>query len=111
MLKQTYISKYAADIAQLCSNYGVTRLYAFGSVVTDKFDPVTSDIDLLVTMDVTSPIERGENLIGLWDGLELLLNRKVDLLTVESLKNPILVSSVNENKVLIYDRSGKEVSV
>ncbi|MEQ9299150.1 MAG: nucleotidyltransferase domain-containing protein [Cyclobacteriaceae bacterium] len=111
MLKQTYISKHTAAIVQLCSDYGVNRLYAFGSVVTDKFDPVTSDIDLLVTMDVMSPMDRGENLIGLWDSLELLFDKKVDLLTDESLKNPVLSSSIKENKVLIYDRSGKEVSV
>jgi uncharacterized protein len=35
-------------IRAICREYGVARLDVFGSVQTDKFDPVTSDIDFLV---------------------------------------------------------------
>jgi predicted nucleotidyltransferase len=49
-------------------------LYAFGSSTTDKFDKEKSDIDLLVEIDATDPIERGEKLISLWDTFELFFS-------------------------------------
>ena len=35
-------------IRALCREYGVARLELFGSAATDAFDPVRSDIDLLI---------------------------------------------------------------
>ncbi|MBF9253121.1 nucleotidyltransferase domain-containing protein [Pontibacter sp. 172403-2] len=52
---------------KLCRSHQVRYLYAFGSSVTDRFDKETSDIDLLVEIDVPDPIERGEMLMSLWD--------------------------------------------
>ena len=38
------LEKYFADITKLCSTHKVKSLYAFGSVLTDKFND-NSDID------------------------------------------------------------------
>ena len=81
-------------------------MYAFGSSTTDKFNDTTSDIDLLVEIDVPDPIERGEKLLSLWDTFELFFHRKVDLLTDSSVRNPYLRKNIDSTKVLIYD--GKE---
>jgi uncharacterized protein len=43
----------------LCSDHQVKYLYAFGSSVTDRFDPVSSDIDLLVEIEDPDPVGRG----------------------------------------------------
>ena len=67
---QDEIKKRLDDFRNLCSEHQVRYLYAFGSSVTDKFNPVNSDIDLLVEIDDTDPIERGEKLIDLWDKFE-----------------------------------------
>ena len=81
-------------------------MYAFGSSTTDKFNDITSDIDLLVEIDIPDPIERGEKLLSLWDTFELFFHRKVDLLTDSSVRNPYLRKNIDSTKVLIYD--GKE---
>ena len=95
----------------LCSDHQVKSLYAFGSSVTDRFDPAHSDIDLLVEIDNADPIERGENLIDLWDKFESFFNKKIDLLTDSSIKNPILRKSIDNTKILIYDGTGKKVLI
>ena len=97
------ISKNRKQFIFLCKNHNVKYLYAFGSSVSEKFDPEKSDIDLLVEIDSKDPIDRGEKLLSLWDLFEDFFNRKVDLLTDASLRNPFLRKSIDSTKVLIYD--------
>lgn len=97
--------KNREDFVALCRNHNVKQIYAFGSAVSDKFDPAKSDIDLLVEIDEPDPIERGEKILSLWDKLETFFKRKVDLLTNPNIRNPYLRKSVDETKVLIYDAS------
>jgi len=86
-------------------------LYAFGSSTTDKFNDITSDIDLLFEIDVPDPIERGEKLLSLWDTFELFFHREVDLLTDSSVRNPYLRKNIDSTKVLIYDGNGSKILV
>ncbi|MCW3787272.1 nucleotidyltransferase family protein [Plebeiibacterium sediminum] len=97
------------DFANLCRSHKVKYLYAFGSSITDHFDSDSSDIDLIVELDASDPIERGEFLIDLWDKFELFFKRKVDLLTESSINNPVLRSNIDRTKILIYE--GKEQKV
>jgi predicted nucleotidyltransferase len=99
------------DFLNLCKVHKVKKLYAFGSSITDHYDEQASDIDLLVEIDDNDPLERGEKLISFWDGLEAFFQRKVDLLTNSSIKNPILRNNINRTKVLIYDGKGQKVFV
>jgi uncharacterized protein len=108
-LKET-INNKLDDFLRLCENHNVSNLYAFGSSITDRFDENLSDIDLLIEIDNEDPIERGENLINVWDKFELFFQRKVDLLTYSSIKNPILKKNIESTKVLIYDRKMHKVS-
>ena len=94
----------------LCKTHDVKTLYAFGSSVNNQFDEESSDIDLLIEMDTQDPIERGENLMSLWDKFELFFQRKIDLLTNSSIKNPILRKNIDSSKVLIYDGKKQEIS-
>ena len=107
MIIKDEISKKRADFTILCKSHKVKYLYAFGSSTTDKFDPKSSDIDLLVEIDSKDPVDRGEKLLSLWDLFENFFNRKVDLLTESSLRNPFLKKSIDSTKVLIYDGSGQ----
>ena len=111
MIIANEISKRIEDFKAVCSNHGVKYLYAFGSSVTDRFDSKASDIDLLVEIDDFDPIERGEKLISLWDTFEDFFNRKVDLLTDSSIRNPFLRKRIDSTKILIYDGSGKKVLI
>jgi len=99
------------DFRDLCVDHQVKSLYAFGSSVTDKFDPINSDIDLLVDIENPDPIERGEKLLDLWDKFEAFFNKKIDLLTDSSIRNPILRKSIDNTKILIYDGAGQKVFI
>jgi predicted nucleotidyltransferase len=105
------ILKKTNDFNNLCKNHKVKYLYAFGSSTTEKFDNKESDIDLLVEIDDPDPIERGEKLISFWDRLESFFNRKVDLLTDSSLRNPFLRKSIDSTKILIYDGSRQKILI
>ena len=94
MVVQNEISKNKGEFTNLCQRHKVKYIYAFGSSVTERFNFEKSDIDLLVEIDDPDPIERGEYLISLWDSLENFFNRKVDLLTDSSLRNPYLRESI-----------------
>ena len=106
------IKKYRKGLKNLCrDNAAVKKMYFFGSVLSEKFSENTSDIDVLVEVADLPPEERGENLIALWDGLEILFNRKVDLLTEDSLRNPFLKKEVEQTKKLIYDRQNCKIFI
>jgi uncharacterized protein len=96
-------------LVRLCVSHKVDKLYVFGSAATDHFDPAKSDIDLLVDLTITDPIEYGETLLNLWDCFEVFFGRKVDLLTNESIQNPYLKKEIEDTKKLIYERQGEKV--
>ena len=93
----------SSEFLSLCKSHDVKTLYAFGSSTTDRFKDESSDIDLLVELDTKDPMKRGENLLDLWDKFERFFQRKVDLLTNSSIRNPILRKSIDSTKILIYD--------
>lgn len=108
-LKETIKSKLN-EFLLLCKSHNVKILYAFGSSVSNNFNEDSSDIDLIIEIDCDDPIERGENLINIWDEFELFFQRKVDLLTNASIKNPVLRKSIDASKILIYDGKEQKVS-
>lgn len=107
----TLIKERYTDFVELCRSHKVGKIYAFGSSITDHFDPTQSDIDLVVYVDIDDPVDRGETLLSLWDKLEALFKRKVDLLTEDSIRNPYLKANINRTKKLIYDGEGEKVFV
>ena len=99
------------EFESMCKEYKVSSLCAFGSSTRDDFDENLSDIDLLIAIDTTDPLEKGEYLLQIWDRFEHFFQRKVDLLTYTSIKNPVLKKNINSSKVLIYDGKKQEVCV
>jgi len=111
MVIKNEILKRANDFSALCKNHKVKSLYAFGSSTNSNFNFEESDIDLLVEIDAKDPIERGEKLMSFWDMMESFFNRKVDLLTESSIRNPFLRKSIDSTKVLIYDGARQKILV
>lgn len=107
----TLIKERYTEFVELCRSHKVDKIYAFGSSITNHFDPVTSDIDVVVKLNIDDPLDRGEALLSLWDNLEALFKRKVDLLTEDSIRNPYLKSNIDRTKKLIYDGEGAKVFV
>jgi len=108
-MKESIKSKLTEFLA-LCKSHDVKNIYAFGSSVTGNFDEESSDIDLLIEIDSDDPIVRGENLMSIWDKLEEFFQRKVDLLTNASIKNPVLRRNIDNTKILIYDGKEQKIS-
>lgn len=94
--------KIKESLKALCVKHKVKFLFAFGSVLRSDFDKNNSDIDLIVEIDYENPVEKGEHLMQLWSELELLLHKKVDLLTSNIINNPILKMEIENTKKLIY---------
>ncbi|MBY0244890.1 MAG: nucleotidyltransferase domain-containing protein [Sphingobacteriaceae bacterium] len=93
--------KVLENIHKLCLLYNVEKMYAFGSVLNSNFNN-KSDIDLLVKFKNIELEMYFENYINLKENLEKLFKRDVDLLEEQTLKNPILIQSINKSKELIY---------
>jgi predicted nucleotidyltransferase len=85
----------------LCNTYNVEKMYLFGSVLNSNFS-ATSDIDLLVKFKPIELANYFDNYINFKENLESLFGREVDLLEEQTLKNPILIKSINKSKALIY---------
>jgi uncharacterized protein len=88
-------------LKQLCRQYRVKAMYAFGSVCSDKFNE-NSDIDFLITFDDITIEQYTDNYFDLHYNLEDLFNRKIDLITENSLNNPYFIESIEKSKQLIY---------
>ncbi|MNR42005.1 Nucleotidyltransferase domain protein [compost metagenome] len=88
-------------IKNLCETHNVEKLYLFGSAVTTKFNE-ESDIDFLVKFKSFDLKLYFINYIDLKSKLKNLLHREIDLVEEQTLKNPYLISSIEENKELIY---------
>jgi len=89
------------DLKRLCEIYKVRTMYAFGSVCTDKFNE-NSDIDFLISFDNLSLDQYTDNYFNLHYELQDLFDRRIDLLTENSLSNPFFIKGINQTKQLIY---------
>ena len=79
----------------------ILKAWLFGSVSRGEDTP-ESDIDILVTFDPKAKVGLFKH-AGMIDELETLLNRQVDLVPSDALY-PSIRSSVEKDKILIYER-------
>ena len=93
--------KYKDDIERLCKIYNVKSLYAFGSVLSDKFNS-KSDIDFIVDFDLPEISRYADNYYALKFSLEDVLKRQIDLLEEKAIKNPYFIQSIENQRQLIY---------
>ncbi len=100
-MNQTITSKHT-EIAEICRAHGVRKLELFGSATSDAFDPNRSDFDFVVDFADRSP-GYARRYLSFADSLEALLDRKVDLITERSIKNPYLRHGIDSTKVAVYE--------
>lgn len=103
------ISENIDQIIQLCKTNKVISLFAFGSVITDKFNS-ESDIDLVVEIDESDPISYSDKYFNLKFQLEELFKRQIDLLEQKAIRNRFLKSEIDQTKVLIYGKGNKNLA-
>jgi predicted nucleotidyltransferase len=97
----TVLDNHIKDINRLCSNHKVKTLYAFGSVLSDKFNK-DSDIDLVVNFEQIDVLLYADNYFDFKFSLQKILNRPIDLLEEKAIKNPYFRQSINQQRQLIY---------
>ncbi len=88
-------------IRDLCAKHKVGKLFAFGSVLTNKFQS-HSDIDFVVDFKGVDLYDYADNYFDLKFSLENIFKREVDLLEDKAINNPYLRKSIDSSKKLIY---------
>lgn len=86
----------------LCKKHKVGKLYAFGSILTPRFND-NSDIDILVNFN--SEIDHNnyaDNFFDFYNALKSLFGRDVDLVDETAVENPYFKEELEETKRLIY---------
>jgi uncharacterized protein len=100
------------EIADLCRRYRVERLDVFGSAASGQFTPEQSDLDFIVRFQHRAPTgEYADRYLGLADALEALFQRRVDLVSEESIRNPYFRREVEATRQPLYDRARAETAV
>jgi predicted nucleotidyltransferase len=97
----TLLEKHSNDINKLCKNHKVKKLYAFGSVLTDKFSQ-TSDIDLIVDFDNIDVTRYADNYFAFKFSLQDILKHPIDLLEEKAIKNPYFKQAISQKRQLVY---------
>lgn len=95
------LNKNIDTIRDLCSKHKVGKLFAFGSVLTEKFQN-NSDIDFVVDFQEVDLYDYADNYFDLKYSLENLFKRDVDLLEDKTIINPYFRQSIDSSKELVY---------
>jgi predicted nucleotidyltransferase len=96
------IGPRAAQLPELCRRVGLRRLELFGSATTDRFDSGRSDLDFIYEFEDLSSPTLADQFFELWEGLEALFGRKVDLVSARSIRNPYFLRKVNGQRRVLY---------
>ena len=96
-----FVDQNMDELRRLCIMYNVEKMYLFGSVLTPSFNN-RSDIDFLVKFKDIDLSTYFDNYMNFKLNLENLFGREVDLVEEQTLKNPILINSINKSKELVY---------
>ena len=88
------------DVERICKKYNISELSVFGSSLRGDFDD-DSDLDILISfLDVwqNDPFD----ILHIEDEFKMLLNRQVDIVCKEGLKNPIRKKNILTHREVIY---------
>jgi len=96
------IDAQRSALESMCRKHRVRRLEVFGSAADGTFDPQRSDLDFLVEYEQLTPGEHYEAYFGLWEDLQALFHRKVDLVEPHTMRNPYFIKEVNATRKPVY---------
>jgi hypothetical protein len=88
-------------VRDLCARHGVARLELTGSAARSDFDPTRSDIDLLVEFLPGARVSALQ-FVELSDALEQAFGRRVDLIELSAVTNPILREAFIRDRMPFY---------
>ena len=89
------------EIGRLCRLHGVRKLEVFGSILRSDFDPLRSDVDVVVEFE-SRVANSFANFLDLKEALEHLLRRPVDLVELHAVRNRRLRRYIEQSKSPVY---------
>ncbi|HUW64243.1 MAG TPA: HepT-like ribonuclease domain-containing protein [Spirochaetia bacterium] len=108
-LDELAISFDEQALVRLCETYGIAELSFFGSVTRDDFNPVRSDVDVLIEFLPDTPVRTLFMDQFSWFALRrdfvALFRRKVDIVEKEGL-DKYIKDDVLRRRVVVYQSSG-----
>jgi predicted nucleotidyltransferase len=102
LIMQKLMDSHLSDIQEVCKRRHVRNLYVFGSALTNRFTD-KSDIDFLVDFGAIPLEDYADNYFDLCADLEAVLGRRVDVVTMRSIKNPYFESEVLKTRQLVFE--------
>ncbi|HWV34102.1 MAG TPA: nucleotidyltransferase domain-containing protein [Thermomicrobiales bacterium] len=100
------IRRKLSEIIAPARSFDVERLEVFGSVMTDRYSPFSSDIDFLVTYP--ADYDHGP-FLGRYQELErelgYLMGTRVDLVMATALERESFRIEANKTRKVLYDAS------
>jgi len=97
-----FVTQHLHAIDRLCHDLSVRELRVFGSAVTEHFDSTRSDIDFVVEFSDPDAPGIADRYMALAEGLELIFQRPVDLVTRQAMKNPVFRHTVDSTSRSLY---------
>lgn len=91
-------------IIAACQRFGVARLEVFGSVLTPDFHK-GSDVDFVVLFREDARAKAFDNFFGLKEALEALLKRRVELVSLRAISNPLFRKEIERTAEPVYVQS------
>ncbi|MCC6424793.1 MAG: nucleotidyltransferase family protein [Phycisphaerales bacterium] len=88
-------------ISDFCHRWKISELSLFGSVLREDFDPVKSDVDVLVSFVPDAPWSLWE-IIEMRDELTEIFGREVDLIEKDGLRNPFRKHEILNTRQVVY---------
>ena len=105
------ISNRMDEIISLCKKHKVKAISVFGSAARNAMTD-SSDIDLLVEFsEDIDLLDYADNYFSFLESLEQITGRKIDLLSVNGIRNPVLKEEINRSKIDLYAAQGFEIPV
>ena len=99
-LERNGLSVNIAEVQRICTKYQIIELSIFGSALREDFNE-DSDIDLLVSYHASSAIDLIDE-FHIQNEFTQVLNRKIDILAIDDLTNPIRRRKILESREIIY---------
>ncbi len=90
------------EIAAACRQYGIERLFVFGSAIREDFRPGESDIDLLVEFGPMDVTKKFHVYLDAREAFRRIFKVDVDLVMRGAVKNKIIAKEIDRTKKLIY---------
>lgn len=95
------IERQQERLEALCRELDVKRLDLFGSATRNDF-AANSDLDFAVSLEERAPAAYAEAWLTLQTELEKMFGRRIDLVTLDAIRNPYFRDRLMQTRKTLY---------